>query len=387
MYCISISHKRAPAYIREQYAFTKAEQSEFIKKLTRDTVVDGAVILCTCNRSELYFSSKEQKEEELIDRVKTAFAAYKQIPKEEFLRYLNVYEGEAAITHLFKVCGGFESKILGEDEILRQVKEAYEQAKELDTTEYELNMVFQKAIACAKKIKTDTELSHMPVSIATLTANEVFHFEKEGKKTVLLMGLSGKIGGDVAKNLCSKKEVTILGTARSVQKLHHHESNQIKIIPYADRYEYVNEADVIISATSSPHYTLCANETVEALKETKTRLFLDLAMPRDLDPEITKIEGASLRNIDYFDTVSKQNGSLKLEELDRATLIMEEEREELLKELIFHGYREQIPEWKSVFEEVPLEKILYRMKKKSDTKSLQTVLQVFGELSSWVKDE
>ena len=136
-------------------------------------------MLCTCNRSELYFSSTkaEEEREAVIERVEEQFAAYKQVAKEEFLRYLNVFEGDLATTHLFKVCGGFESKILGEDEILRQVKEAYEEAKENGTTGYELNMTFQKAIASAKRIKTHTEISNMPISIATLVANEVAQLE------------------------------------------------------------------------------------------------------------------------------------------------------------------------------------------------------------------
>lgn len=389
MYCISISHKRAPAHIREQYAFTKEERAEFVRKLIEETKVSGAVMLCTCNRSELYFSSTkaEEEREAVIERVEEQFAAYKQVAKEEFLRYLNVFEGDLATTHLFKVCGGFESKILGEDEILRQVKEAYEEAKENGTTGYELNMTFQKAIASAKRIKTHTEISNMPISIATLVANEVAQLEKEGEKRVLLMGLTGKIGGDVAKNLLCKPNIKILGTVRNVTSKQGDEKDGIQIVPYANRYEYINDADVIISATSSPHYTLCADKTAEVMKTKKERLFLDLAMPRDIDAEMVQLPGVTLHNIDYFDTISKRNGTLKLEELDRATMILEEEKQELIKELVFHEYREQIPRWKEIFEQMPLEKILYRMKKKADEESLKTVLEVFGKLEEWMVKE
>ena len=104
------------------------------------------------------------------------------------LSYLNVYEGNMAVTHLFKVCGGLESKILGEDEILRQVKEAYEQSEEWHAADYEINMVFQRAIGCAKKIKTDTKISSVPVSITTIVANEAADFNIGGKNEVKASG-------------------------------------------------------------------------------------------------------------------------------------------------------------------------------------------------------
>ncbi len=409
MFCISISHKRAPAQIREKYALGPEKREEFTKYLTDKGLWNGGVVLCTCNRTELYFSTDTSSDGAaditVLEQVQKEFALFLGTSYRQMLSYLNVYEGNMAVTHLFKVCGGLESKILGEDEILRQVKEAYEQSEEWHAADYEINMVFQRAIGCAKKIKTDTKISSVPVSITTIVANEAADFNIGGKneakasgdcdetakkdfikKNVLILGLSGKIGGTIAKNLMCKQGINIIGTIRNYNDAIDYASvyEQVQIIPFSSRYDWLDKADVVISATSSPHYTLCADEVCESIHEEKNRLFIDLAMPRDIDPDIADIDKITLYNIDYFETVSKENTSHKLAKVERAEFIMKEEIQDLLKELTFHKYYSHIGEWKDAFGRVSFEKMIFTLKKELDVDSMKTVFDTFDNLKKWI---
>ena len=145
MYCMSVSHKKAPVKIRERFAFREEEKKEFMELLVRKEAVTGIVVLCTCNRSEVYVSGTKYA----IGELQREIADYKNIRLEELLKYLNIYSGESAIRHLFKVACGFDSMVLGEDEILGQVKDAYQMSKAQKTVDYEMNVLFQKAVTCA----------------------------------------------------------------------------------------------------------------------------------------------------------------------------------------------------------------------------------------------
>ncbi len=126
MYCISVSHKKAPVNIREKFALNNEEKIGFIRKLKENPEISGCVVLCTCNRSEVYLSGGKAA----IRALQEAVASIKAVPQQELLKYLNTYSGERATAHLFKVCCGFDSMVLGEDEILGQVRDAYQAALE-----------------------------------------------------------------------------------------------------------------------------------------------------------------------------------------------------------------------------------------------------------------
>ena len=122
MYCISVSHKKAPVSVRERFAFSREEKAELLKKLGDCPEISGAVVLCTCNRSEFYVSGSKKA----IACLQDAIAEFKQVCLEDLLQYLNIYSGDQAAAHIFKVCCGLDSMVLGEDEILGQVKDAYQ---------------------------------------------------------------------------------------------------------------------------------------------------------------------------------------------------------------------------------------------------------------------
>ncbi len=385
MYCMSVSHKKAPVSIRERFSFSQEEKAEFMERLTAQEAVTGVVVLCTCNRSEIYVSGTKNA----IGVLQREVAAFKQVRLEELLKYLNIYSGENAIGHLFKVACGFDSMVLGEDEILGQVRDAYQLSRERGGADYELNVLFQKAMACAKRIKTDTNLSRTPLSVATLVANEVFRFEKEGgEKNVMVIGMTGKMGTTITKNILSKPGIRVTGTVRShkADMTVEARGERVEIIHYRDRYEYMDQMDIVISATSGPHYTVTYEELSGKLSEKKKRLFMDVAVPVDVDPEVGTVEGLTLYDIDYFETLSRNNTEIKLKELDRAKAIMEEELDEAVKEMVFHPYVRRMEELKEAFSGKGLDTLLYQIRDHVSSEDLKVVLRTLDGLEGWIRE-
>lgn len=386
MYCMSVSHKKAPVNIREKLAFSTKEKAELIDRLMNKDSITGVVVLCTCNRSEIYVSGSKYA----IGELQREAADLKGVRLGELIKYLNVYNEESAIRHLFKVACGFDSMVLGEDEILGQVRDAYQYSKEAGAADYELNVLFQKAMAAAKRIKTDTRLSRTPLSIATLVANEVFHFNSEGEyKDVMVIGMTGKMGGTITKNLLSKPGIRVTGTVRthSSDLLLKVDSDRIREVDYKERYNYMKDMDVVISATLGPHYTVTREELDNCPKPEKKRLFIDVAVPVDMDPEIREFPGLTLYDIDYFETLSKNNTQIKLKELDCAREIMEEELDGALKEILFHPYISQMEELKEVMSGKRLDTLLYRIRDHVTSEDLKVVLRTLDGLKDWLREE
>ena len=379
MYCISISHKTAPLEIRELFSFHKEEAEQFLKGIIKQEHIHECVLVSTCNRSEVYFRGDLH----VLSAMEKYFAEFKKIELDKVLEYYRIYQDEKAMLHLYRVTSGMDSMLLGEDEILGQIKFSYQQAHEAGTTGFILNRIFLGAITCAKKIKTDTKLSKIPISIGTLTANEVLRYSEDIKK-VLIIGITGSMGTIVRKNLSGKSDVKIIGTTRNhnIQGAMKVEDPQVTMIPYRERYHYMNDADIIISATTSPHYTITSENLRDYIHTDKKRLFIDLAVPHDIDKEIKKINYTEVMDIDHFEDLSNQNNLAKLHELDYANLIIAEQVDEVRKDLNFQKFRKDIPKYQKLLQDNTFEAMIYRMKKNTSNTEFEAVLKAFKTLLS-----
>lgn len=382
MHCVSISHKTAPVCIRQLFAFSVVEKEEFEERLLACEKIHACIIISTCNRSEIYFSGDKG----LITFVENELAIYKDIDPEKIRKYFLVYSDEGAISHLFRVTGGLDSMVLGEGEILRQVRDGYKMSLGNKHTNNELNTVFQGAIRNAKLVRTETKLSKTPVSVGTLAANKIIEFLKAGGgSSVLLTGITGKTGSIVAKNLCGKKGVNVIGTLRSHNpdfELYRNNDN-IKFIDYKNRYDYIRNADVIISATSSPQYTFTMNEVTDELGDgIYNKLFVDLAVPCDIDKDISLIKGIELIDIDYFEKASEENNILKQGELEKAEKILYDGAEETLKNIYFQKFCADIDKIAEKTDFKGLPHVLHRLKKSGSSEQLKTVLDMMHGLAT-----
>lgn len=370
MECISISHKTADSGEREKFYIPKEKAGEFLGKI-HAAVGEECVLLSTCNRTEIYVSGEENSFRALEEMLET----FSGKNGEQIRKLARRYQGQRALHHLFRVVCGMESMVLGEDEILGQTREAYLSAKEAGYTGYELNTVFQAALACAKRVKTETMISKTAVSVATLAVNEVAHLPMS-HKTVLLMGGSGQMGSIILKNLLSQKNVRIIATVRSHKGICQSGGAQVEHVDYQDRYDALEEADAIISATASPHYTMTAGRVREAVRTQKERLFLDISMPPDLDAEIGKLAHCRLVALDDIKILAEENNRRKHQAFADAEEILSGELEKLCKALAFHRFTQRDANWKERYADCTAEKLLYLLRDELDSSSFEAVLRV-----------
>ncbi|MGN8799589.1 glutamyl-tRNA reductase [Candidatus Merdisoma sp. HCP28S3_D10] len=392
---ISISHKTAPLEVRELFAFTKEKQAELGRILREEGGAAESVIIATCNRTEIYtyFDAAQDKKknvftrlQELILRESGAVAL-----KEDVSDYLRFYQDRKAVHHLLSVTAGLDSMVVGEDQILGQVKQAHGLAQETGNSGKYLNTLFRYAVTCAKRIKTDTELSKTSVSTATLAvkaAEEAFGGSLEGKN-VMVIGGTGQIGGIVLKNLYSLKGLRIYSTLRNVTLTHdaHRKSESDTVIDYKERYDYIDDMDVIISATASPHYTLTGTKVKERLRTDKTRVFVDLAVPVDIEESIAEFPHTFFYNMDDFTELAEANNRAKKEAVQQAGEILEEYEEDFMCWMIFQQAVPRLQEVKQWMEEEAekkgfgkaIDKLFYRIRENADPEELEAFVNCLRE--------
>ncbi len=333
--------------------------------------VEQSVILSTCNRMEIYVQGEGNRFKELEEAAAKAADSDAGWVRGRVRRY----QGKKAIRHLFRVVCGMESMVIGEDEILGQTRDAYLFSKERGCTGYELNSIFQAALACAKRVRTETMISKTSVSVATLAASAVFHLPLQ-EKTVLLIGSSGQMGGIILKNLLSQENIRVIATVRSHNGIYQSSDSGVENVDYQERYRYLEEADAVISATSSPHYTLTAKRVQEAIRTPKERLFLDISMPPDIDADIAGMAQCRLISLDDIQQLAQENNRRKQQALVDAEEILKEDLEKICKVLSFHRFTEAIPGWKERYGQYSAEKLLYLLRDEVDSASFEAVLKV-----------
>ena len=336
---ISITHKRVPLNIREKFSFSREQQEEIMRKATDCLEILECVLLSTCNRTEMYVYADSSNTRLVFNRMEDVLFEEADIDteNEDVGDYLLFYQDDAAIHHLFQVAAGLDSMVIGEDQILGQVKEAHKYGREAGTTAVFLNTFFRDAVTAAKRVKTDTELSKTSVSTATLAIKVA---EEElgnlrGRK-VMVIGASGKIGGIVIMNLQSLEGVDLYVTLRKNKVVgSKHSKSGFDTVDYEDRYKILDDMDVVISATGSPHYTLTYNKMVKHLPTQKPRVFVDLAVPMDIDKKIGLLPETAYYNIDDMNQIAMENNRKKQAEAKMADRMLDDYEKQFKQWMIF----------------------------------------------------
>lgn len=380
MHCLSITYKKAPLKFRERLSFTLENKTQ-VEKHILSKGVKGCIIISTCNRTELYYSGQVSA----IDEIENIIAKEKKISLCDLKRYIDIYSDDKAIRHLSYVVCGMDSMVVGEGEILRQVKEAYLKSLDSQTSNDELNIIFQGAISSAKAVRTITKISTTATSIGTLTASEVIKFINDKKSgNVLILGATGKMGNILVKNLYSKKNIKLIGTRREAF-VQSNNNKGIQWILHDRRYEYIPWADVVISATISPHYVLTREMVEKVLQENKSpKLFIDLAVPCDIDKDIKNLNNISMMDIDDFQYLSKENNHLKLKEMEKARLIIEDRIEEIRKAIYYNELSKDIIKIEKFIKKKGFPNVLYKLRK---ILTADEILRLLNCLKLMIKEE
>ena len=323
IFMLGIDHNMAPVDIRALFAFTRKNTGEALLKLKKEPGICGCIILSTCNRLELWVSTEENEKPELYQWL----CRLKGIEGEEYRKYFISRENEEAVEHLFYLTSGLKSQILGEDQILTQVKDALSFAREEFATDSVLEVLFRMAVTAGKKIKTEVPFSHGNPSVI----HQAIRFLEEGgyhvrNKVCMVIG-NGEMGKMAAQTLREAgADVTVT--------IRQYRSGVVNIpvgcsrINYGERMDYLPECDLVVSATASPNYTL-TEELFEDVRVERPMILIDLAVPRDIDPEIRKKENITLYDMDSFRTSETQKELA--DNLEAAGKIVKEQMEEFFQ--------------------------------------------------------
>lgn len=358
--CVSINYKRCGEEIRGEFTPEAERRAEFAALHAEYS----PVLLCTCCRTELYMTGS-------TDIAVSLLSELSGVPEGRVRGYSMQFDGEGAVRHLFKVASGIDSAIVGEDEVLGQLKNAYAFSAERIHLSDRMNIIFQSAVTTAKRIKTQTAISKTSVSHATLAAKLAAHFVQE--PVVMLIGASGSTGTSLLKNLLSYKNVRVLATMRSHSgAVVLPDSPSLTVVPYEERYEYVRQCDCVISATASPHTVI----TVDRLETPcKPQLFIDLAIPRDIDPEAADIPGITLRSVDYFQELAAGNDQLKHDSVEQAKQMITEDIDELKKTLLMHDIQPEL-RGSGALSGMSAEELFYKLRSGLDSGAFSAVAEV-----------
>ena len=292
---IGIDHSKASVDIRAKFSFTKKRALEAMKKLKEEHGILGCIILSTCNRMEVWVSTQDDEEISLYDFL----CKEKEVEKDEYQDYFMKRENEEAVRHLFYLTSGLKSQILAEDQIITQVKDALTLARDAYCTDNVLEVLFRMAVTAAKKVKTEVTFSRANTSVIHQAMERLKNqgFSFEGKTCMVIgNGEMGKVTALALKEAGADVTVTVRQYRSGVVNI----PQGCKRINYGERMELLPDCDLVVSATASPNYTLTKENFEEIKLDAASVVLIDLAVPRDIDPEVGKLQNVSLYDIDSF---------------------------------------------------------------------------------------
>ena len=304
---LGIDYKHAGQDIRDRVSFTDNQKIDFLQK-AGEAGIYQCFVLSTCNRSEVYFFAPAERTD-AADTIRKLYA--ETFPQVDLSTCLCVREGSDALSYLFRVTAGLESMVLGEDQILGQVRDAFELSRTLGCTGKELNRIVQDAVSCAKKIKTTLKISERPLSVSYVGIRQLQeHFGIEGKNA-LVVG-SGPTAVLALRYLYEYKAAQVTVCSRNFAHAGKllKEFPELSIVPFEKRYEQMQTCELVVSATASPHPVIRKKD----LQLTHPTAFLDLASPRDVETAVGQEEDALLINLDRLNEIV-ENNRRKREEL------------------------------------------------------------------------
>lgn len=330
---IGIDFNKASVDIRSKFSFTKKNAVISMERLKEVKGILGCVILSTCNRMEIWVSKKDNADINLYKFL----CNEKKIDSKEYIDAFDKREGKCAVKHLFYLTSGLKSQILAEDQILTQVKDALSLSRESFCTDNVIEVLFRKAITAAKKVKTDVVFSRANTSVI-YNAVEYFYDKgysfKDKKCMVIGNGNMGKLTALALTGEGADVTVTVRQYKSGIVEI----PEGCKRINYGDRLSIIPEFDVVVSATSSPNCTI-TKESLEKINIKKELILLDLAVPRDIELDVSKIENVHLYDIDSFkvDKITPETQK----SLDKAGIIIDEQMDEFFE---WYTGKELIPE-------------------------------------------
>ena len=307
-FALGVNHQTASVELREQIAFNAEKLSVLLAQQSHNTELNDLVVVSTCNRTEVYAISEN------ADMVLNWLAQANDLDVKQLVNHVYRYEDAQAVTHLMRVASGLDSLMLGEPQILGQVKSALSLAKDAHTVSGNLNRIFEYAFYAAKRVRSETAVGSHAVSMGYAVAQLALQVFSQPEKMTVLVVAAGEMNSLVAKHLAEMGvgKVLICNRTREraellAQEIAH--QVDVEIINFAELAENLYRADVISSCTGSLHQVISYQDVKRALKKRRYQqmLLVDLAVPRDIEPKVETLDGVYLYGVDDLQSVIDEN--------------------------------------------------------------------------------
>ncbi|CCJ74208.1 Glutamyl-tRNA reductase [Cronobacter condimenti 1330] len=350
---LGINHKTAPVSLRERVTFSPDTLDQALESLLSQPMVQGGVVLSTCNRTELYLSVEEQ--DNLHDKLVRWLCDYHHLDEAEVRNSLYWHHDNDAVSHLMRVASGLDSLVLGEPQILGQVKKAFADSGRGHANASDLERMFQKSFSVAKRVRTETDIGASAVSVAFAActlARQIF--ESLSTVTVMLVGAGETI--ELAARHLREHNVQKMIIANRTRERAQRLADEVgaEVIGLGEIDERLKDADIIISSTASPLPIIGKGMMERALKARRNQpmLLVDIAVPRDVEPEVGKLANAYLYSVDDLQSIIQHNLAQRKAAAVQAESIVEQEASEFMAWLRAQSVSETIRDYRAQAEQV-----------------------------------
>ncbi len=329
-----VNHKTAPIEVRERLSFDAASLPAALKELRNCPGVLEAMILSTCNRVEVTAAVEDNSNAE--EEIAKFLTRGRGVETEAIAPYLYRYRDEEVIRHLFRVASSLDSMVIGEPQILGQLKSAYSAAKECGAVAGALETILTRAFAVAKRVRTETAIGQSAVSVSYVAvelAKQIFGSLDD--KTVMLIG-AGEMSELAARHLRRAGVQRILVTNRTHERAVQLASSfQGDVAPYDRFREELPRADIVITSSGAPHYILTREDMRKVIAARRNRpvFLIDIAVPRNVEPAVNELDNVFLYDIDDLQQVVDENLKARMQEAEEAEAIVEEEVKRMISRL------------------------------------------------------
>ncbi len=332
VFVVGLNHKTADVDTREKFTFSGQKLEDGLMKFKELPEVEEAIILSTCNRVELYANVRDTVK--ASESIKIFLSEFHNIKRGSLDNALYTYDDINAVKHIFRVASSLDSMVVGEPQILGQIKDAFELALEKKTTGILLNRLMKKAISVAKRVRTETKIAENAVSIsfaAVELAKKIF--TDLSKKVSMLLG-AGEMAELAARHLISSGMKEIIVANRTYERgCELAKEFNGRPVRFEEFLQELIRTDIVICSTGAPSYVVMKSQMQKVMKERKQRpvFIIDISVPRNIDPEINDLDNVYLYNIDDLQGIVDANKFERQKEAEKAEKIIEEEIETFLK--------------------------------------------------------
>jgi len=384
-YALGLSYKKADATIRGKFSLDTKAQSDLLAQAKAEGI-ESLILTSTCNRTEIYGFANHPYEliKLLCDNSNGSV--------EEFREVAYIYKNQEAVNHMFRVGTGLDSQILGDFEIISQIKIAFSHSKSEGLVNTFLDRLVNSVIQASKKIKTDTEISSGATSVSFASVQYIIrNVEDIGNKNILLFG-TGKIGRNTCENLVKHTKnghITLINRTKNKAEILAGKLNVI-VKDYANLQEEIQQADVLVVATGAKNPTI--DKTLLNLK--KPLLILDLSIPRNVNPDVEQIPGVSLIHLDYLSQITDDTLERRKQHIPAAEAIIEDIKLEFNTWMNGRKYAPTIHALKAKLNDIAASELAFQRKKTSnfdeaqaDLISSRIIQKITNHFASHLKDE